>query len=125
MNITPLTPRKNDGLEGAKIEIDAGMLGKFSMTGAIREESEVLGGHAPMESRYGESTAILRDGKHFLPWHVTAALTNNGDIERSWIADKDDATIVAEILKMRELYKSPEWFASVKYANQLTGQSVY
>ncbi len=121
MNITHLTAHNDGDLEGAKIEIDAGILGKFSMTSAISETTE-----EGVSSKTGESSPVLLNGEHFLPWHVTAALTDNGNIERSWIADKDDATVVAEILNMRNLYKnSDNWSNAVVYANHLTGQNVY
>lgn len=87
--------------------IDAGIFGKFSFT--IDDDT---------------TSAIYRNGKFFLPWHISAALTSNGEIENSWLRGKTQAEIVSELLKMRSLYQC-FWYSSVEYVKQLTGHIVY
>lgn len=78
---------------------------------------------SPITSRYGRSSPILKNGKYYLPWHVAAALGNNGEGE-SWIesASAEDAVKVLQDLK-REYME--DFSACVAKANAMCGTYVY
>ena len=109
---------------GHAFVIEGGIFGTFNFTSESRTEYEDCGGHHFIESNHGESTPVYRNDEYFLSWHITAAITNNGQyIERSWIWKKSDSEIIAELLKMKSLAESADWFNSVRYVNKLVRET--
>jgi hypothetical protein len=111
--------------EGIEVKIEAGIFGKFIFFSGIEEVDEYdENGCYERQVTYGASTPVTRNGQYFLPWHISAALGSSGHIN-SWIKGKKVEEIVAELVKIHSFYKSSNWFNAVKYANQITGESVY
>jgi hypothetical protein len=120
MKITKL----NNSVTGFIATIEGGVFGIFAIVGGYRFEYEDCGGSRSIESRYGESKPVTKNGAYFLPWHVSAALTNNGDFNSCWLNGKSDSEIISELLKMQHLYsQSGDWYNAVRYANKLTWET--
>lgn len=114
----------NNGTTGFTATIDGGVFGTFVIEGGYRFEYEDCGGSRSVEGRSGESKPVTKNGEYFLSWHISAALTNNGDFDSCWLKDKSDSEIISELLKMRHLYtQSGDWYNSVRYVNKLTWET--
>jgi hypothetical protein len=105
--------------EGIEVTIDAGFFGKFTFFGGFSEEYD-----EGINSRYGESTPVFRNGEYFLPWHIAAAITSNGSTD-SWVTKTEESEIIQKLLFLRQLYMGKNWYDAVLYANQITGEFVY
>lgn len=124
-NVMKLEIIEQGNYEGFRLEIDAGIIGTFVIEAGVEETEEDLGGHVPVRSYSSECEPVLCNGIYFLPWHVSAALASNGVWDRCWLKDKKPEAIILELLKMRQLYLSDNWYSCVHYVRTLTGIYVY
>ena len=90
------------------ITIKAGLFGTFSFSAIWEDEYEGF-----------TYSAIMLNGKFFLPWHCAASIHQSG-----WMNKVNLATLVLDLTKMKALYKQ-HWYSAIQYANSLTGECVY
>lgn len=94
---------------------------KYEFTSAISTIYEDLGGYIPIGSNIGESTPVLLNGEYYLPWHVSAALGNQGF--DAWIDNKTDKQILEVLWYLKYLYENNGFNVMLAYLNKIVAKT--
>ena len=111
--------------EGIRVLIRNGSV-VYTFNSGYREVERDLGGYIPVTERHGESSTVLKNGKYYLSWHISAALGNNG-LGESWIENNSgNPEMIIETLKeLKRVYTEDSFAHCVDLANQIAGTDVY
>ena len=97
----------------------------YTFNSGYKEVERDLGGYIPVTERYGESSPVLKNGKPYLPWQVSASLGNNG-LGGSWLENNSKNPVrVVEILQELKRAYAISFDHCLCFANEIAETDVY